>query len=37
VWREFRGAPPRAALYLALMFVCYIAALAVIASAYGSA
>jgi len=37
VWREFRGAPPRAWANLALMFICYVAALAVIASAYGSA
>jgi glucose uptake protein len=37
VWREFRGAPARAWMYLGLMFACYIAALAVIASAYGSA
>ena len=37
VWREFRGAPPRAWAYVAAMFVCYLAALAVIAGAYGSA
>ncbi len=37
VWREFRGAPPRAWMYVALMFACYLAALAVLASAYGSA
>jgi glucose uptake protein len=37
VWHEFRGASRRAWTYLALMFACYVAALAVIASAYGSA
>ena len=37
VWREFRGAPARAWMYLGLMFACYSAARAVIASAYGSA
>ena len=37
VWREFRGAPPRAWVYVALMFACYAAALAVLASAYGAA
>jgi glucose uptake protein len=35
VWREFEGAPPRARTYIGLMFVCYIAALAVLAAAYG--
>jgi glucose uptake protein len=33
-WREFSGAPRRARLYLALMFCCYAAALAVVAGAY---
>jgi glucose uptake protein len=37
VWREFTGAPARARTYLALMFVAYAAALAVLASAYGAA
>ena len=37
VWREFRGAPPRAWMYIALMFGCYVAALAVLASAYAAA
>ena len=37
VWREFRGAPTTAWVYLGLMFACYIAALAVLASAYGAA
>ena len=37
VWHEVRGAPPRAWAYLTLMFVCYAAALAVLASAYGAA
>ena len=37
VWREFSGAPPRAWMYIGLMFACYIAALAVLASAYGGA
>ena len=37
VWREFRGAPARAWAYVALMFACYVAALAVLASAYGAA
>lgn len=37
VWHEFRGAPRRAWTYLALMFACYVAALAVLASAYGAA
>ena len=37
VWREFRGAPRRAWMYVALMFACYAAALAVLASAYGAA
>lgn len=36
VWREFRGAPARAWTYIGLMFACYVAALAVLASAYGS-
>jgi glucose uptake protein len=34
VWREFRGAPPRAWVYVGLMFACYAAALAVLAGAY---
>jgi glucose uptake protein len=37
VWREFRGAPPRAWMFVALMFAAYAAALAVLASAYGAA
>jgi len=37
VWREFSGAPPRAWMYIGLMFACYLAALAVLASAYGGA
>ena len=37
VWHEFRGAPSRAWMYLVLMFAAYIAALAVLASAYGAA
>ncbi|MGE5243229.1 MAG: AcrB/AcrD/AcrF family protein [Betaproteobacteria bacterium] len=37
VWREFGGAPSRAWRYLALMFASYVAALAVLASAYGTA
>lgn len=37
VWHEFRGAPARAWLYVGLMFACYLAALAVLASAYGAA
>ncbi len=37
VWREFRGAPARAWVYVGLMFACYVAALAVLASAYGAA
>jgi glucose uptake protein len=37
VWHEFRGAPSRAWRYLALMFAAYVAALAVLASAYASA
>ena len=37
VWREFRGAPPRAWMNIALMFACYAAALVVLASAYGAA
>ena len=36
VWREFGGAPPRAWAYIALMFASYLAALAVIASAYAA-
>jgi len=36
VWKEFRGAPSRAWMYLALMFAAYAAALAVLAGAYGS-
>jgi len=36
VWREFSGAPPRAWTYLGLMFACYLAALAVLASAYAA-
>ncbi len=35
VWHEFTGAPPRARTYLGLMFGCYVAAVAVIAAAYG--
>jgi glucose uptake protein len=34
VWSEFRGAGPTAWRYLALMFLCYILALAAIAAAY---
>jgi glucose uptake protein len=34
VWHEFRGAPMRAHRLLALMVACYVAAVAVIASAY---
>ena len=37
VWNEFRGAPAKAWMYVGLMFACYVAALAVLASAYGSA
>ena len=37
VWREFRGASPRAWTYLGLMFACYAAALAVLAAAYSAA
>src|SRR5579872_223217 len=37
VWHEFRGAPPRAWAFIAAMFVCYLAALAVLASAYAAA
>jgi len=37
VWGEFRHAPSRAWLYIVLMFSCYLAALAVIAGAYGAA
>ncbi|HZT76760.1 MAG TPA: GRP family sugar transporter [Vicinamibacterales bacterium] len=37
VWNEFRGAPAKAWTYVALMFACYVAALAVLASAYGAA
>ena len=36
VWREFRGAPARAWTYIALMFACYVAALAVLAGAYAA-
>jgi glucose uptake protein len=36
VWREFTGAPASARAYLALMFACYVGAIAVIANAYGS-
>jgi len=36
VWHEFRGAPPRAWMYVGLMFACYVAALAVLASAYAA-
>ena len=34
VWAEFKGARPKAKLYLALMFVFYMGAIAVIANAY---
>jgi glucose uptake protein len=34
VWREFQGAPRRAWISLGWMFVCYIAAISLIASAY---
>lgn len=37
VWKEFRGANATAKRYLAAMFVCYLLALAVIASAYSAA
>ncbi len=37
VWKEFKGAPRLAWTYLGLMFACYLAALAVLASAYGAA
>lgn len=37
VWKEFAGADKQAKVYLTLMFVCYILALAVIASAYNAA
>src|SRR5260221_448555 len=37
VWKELKGAPANAWVYLGLMFACYVAALAVLASAYGSA
>ena len=37
VWREFHGAPATAWTYLALMFISYAAALAVLARAYGAA
>jgi glucose uptake protein len=37
VWQEFRGANATAKMYLAAMFVCYVLALAVIASAYNAA
>ena len=36
VWKEFRGAPRRSAIYLAAMFVCYLLAITVIARAYGA-
>jgi glucose uptake protein len=36
VWREFTGARRPARVYLALMFACYVAAVAVIASAYSA-
>jgi glucose uptake protein len=36
VWHEFRGAPPRAWVFVVLMFACYAAALAVLSSAYGA-
>ena len=36
VWREFRGAPPRAWMYIGVMFACYVAALAVLAGAYAA-
>ena len=36
VWREFAGAPPRAWRYVALMFACYVAAIVVLAAAYGA-
>ncbi len=36
VWREFKGAPPRAWTYLGLMFACYAAALAVLSAAYSA-
>lgn len=34
VWREFKGSNAKAKLYLVAMFVCYVAALALIAKAY---
>jgi glucose uptake protein len=34
IWREFTGAPRSARVYLALMFACYVAAVAVIGNAY---
>lgn len=37
VWKEFAGADKKAKMYLTLMFVFYILALVVIASAYGAA
>jgi glucose uptake protein len=37
VWHEFRGANKRAKIYLAIMFVCYLLALIVIAQAYARA
>jgi glucose uptake protein len=37
VWKEFRGANSTAKMYLAAMFVCYVLALAAIASAYNAA
>jgi len=36
VWKEFRGAGSKSKLYLAAMFVCYLAALILIAKAYQS-
>src|SRR5437763_14019378 len=36
VWHEFRDAPARSHAYLALMFTCYVAAVAMIASAYSA-
>jgi len=37
VWREFKGAPPRAWAYIGLMFACYVVAIAVLAKAYAGA
>ena len=36
VWREFSGAPRQSTMYLTLMFVCYLLAITIIASAYGA-